>query len=44
MKKVNPLDPQSRWVVDGYRVEAALAAVDADPEAVAEVASITPLH
>ena len=35
------MEPQSRLVVEKDRLE---AAVDADPEALAEVAAITPLH
>ena len=40
-KKVNPLEPQSRWVVEDDKVEAAVAA---DIIAAAEVSAITPLH
>ena len=43
-KKVHPLDPQSRWVLEEDRVEAEVATVDADPEAATEVAAITSLH
>ena len=40
-KKVYPLEPQARRVVEADKVE---AEVDVDPEAAADVAAITPLH
>ena len=43
-KKVHPLEPQLRWVVEEDRVEAVVAAVYMYPEAAAEVAFIAPLH